>query len=126
MRNGEISPHPLQSDTFFYSMFYCHVDSITDIVKTTHNVQIGNPKHIQPQGFQIGRTLMVVLDFRRLTVLGAIQLHHQLRPMAIEIHNVVANNVLSSELHRVSSQEPIPEKIFFLGSVFPQALCVDF
>ena len=50
-------------------------------------------------------------------MLGTIQFNNDLRFSAIEIHNVIADDLLLGKLHRISTKEVIPQVTFLFGHV---------
>ena len=109
-----------------YPLFYCQIHSDTGILKPMQNVEIRKSKYIQSQGFQISCSLPILPDFLRLTMLRTIQFYYKFCLVAVEISNIVTNNILPSELHRISSEKFIPQKVFFLGCILSKILCIAF
>ena len=50
-------------------------------------------------------------------MLGTIQFNNDLRFSAIEIHNVIADDLLLGKLHRISTKKVIPQVTFLFGHV---------
>ena len=102
--------------------FYRHIDCFADTAKTTHHIQVGKTKHMNPLGFQICSAFAVVFHLLRIAVLGTVQFYHQFCFMTIEIYNIVTDHILSAKSDRISAQTLIPQVCFFLGHVPPQRL----
>ena len=53
-------------------------------------------------------------------MLRAIQFHDKSCTVAIKIHNVIANDVLTAKSHRISFQKQVPKQTFFFCLVFSE------
>ena len=94
------------------------VDSLANSRKLPGHFQIGKAQDFETLGGKLGSTLQVFLLPGGIIVLRAVQLYHKPCLMAVEIRNVIANDILPAKTHRVFLQEIMPKEIFFLCLVF--------
>ena len=98
------------------------VDGRANAVETLVDVRIAEPKHGQSEARQVLVPFGVALHFFGLVVLGTIQLHNHLRAGTVEIHNVMAKLLLSTEGGRMRFQAIIPKMLFLSRHLPPQLL----
>jgi len=55
-------------------------------------------------------------------MLRTVQFNNQLCFVAVEINNIIADDILSAELNRILFKKSVPKKPFFLGHFFSQIL----
>ena len=81
---------------------------------------------MQLQRLQIPGSAGIFFHFLWSIVLGAVQFHHKLCPVSVEIHNVITDYILPAKLAGAAPQERIPEEILLFGHVLAKCLGVGF
>ena len=77
------------------------VDGLADSGKLPGHFQVCEAQNCEALGCEISGALPVFFLLGGVIVLRAIQLHHKLCLMAVEIRNVISNDILPAEAHRV-------------------------
>ena len=82
------------------------------------HIQIRKSEHHDPLSIDILRAKCIFCCTCCIIMLGAIQFYRQLCFVAIKIHNIITNFVLSAKLTGVASEEVVPKEVFFFGGIF--------
>jgi hypothetical protein len=93
------------------------INRLTYPVKISPYFIIRNAYDIQPEIIQIFCSDFIGSITYIFKMLGTIQFNNQFGLMALKINNIVANDFLPVELHRINFQKIVPKMTFFFGHV---------
>nr|WP_288219258.1 hypothetical protein [uncultured Acidaminococcus sp.] len=95
------------------------MDVLCDSVKIRHNISVGYPNDLIAKILKVVCPFSVLFFFFRSIVLAAVYLNDQLGFFTAEIYNIIAQNDLTPDSQRISSEKIKPKMPFFPGHVLP-------
>ena len=113
---------------FFRSCSCLHISMnfLTNISKSAGDIQITETNHQQSLTFEIFRSFPIIFHFLGGVVLRTIQFYYQSCLMAIKIHDVISNHILSVKSWLIPAQQVVPKKNFLLCHALSQSPCILF
>ena len=75
---------------------------------------------LKPERFKVFAAFAVIFCRMFGVMLRTVQLDYQRGLVAVEIHYILADGLLSPETHRVTAKEVVPEVVFLPCGPFPQ------